>query len=927
MTETNLKTKRNYGYDILCNTFELSMRNYIGELLLSNYGSEWINHIPQGVIQDLKNYKGVIETSSLDDFLEDLNFSHLKNIITEKNNYKLSKSFLGDLSNDRFIELMDELNIYRRKIAHVKSTFSDVDLINLIENVKLLCQGERAKSIIAYVENEEYKSITEIPDVFFERFECQNNLPSEDYDLVGGFVGREKEIKALKKMITSEQDRIITITGAGGIGKTSIALKIGYSFLFDLNNPFDAIIWFSAKKDKLTEDGIVPIIADIENNEKLIVDILKIIEPDVVNKFKKAGVPSEYYSNYLYSLFSSNKCLLIIDNLETIITDNNIIDFIKDVPRPSQVLITSRKGLGEIERRYPLFDMAEKDAIRLFRLIANERQKIDLVKLSDENIAKLVKKVKCYPLLIKWSIGQVILGKSIDEAFSEILAGDSEIAKFSFNDVFSLLSKNSKRILFSMVVSGDKPVSKIVLKHLANISDEEFEDAIRELIITSFVFPETRENSDSDLITEYSMLSLTRGFIEIRLDDNNQTRQELITRLHHLSEKLNDYEKAKSDYSQSLFSLGIKTPEEKVAFIYAKTAKNYIRSGDMVKAEENFNEALKMAPNFSYVLVEFSKFEFNRNHIPNALKLSKKAVENNSDSYHTWFNYGLMLQKNKQYNEAIMFLTKAKEINPNHLPIYTELGRTYSFKGCYELAEVEFTIALKEEKYPNYKHKVIAFYSMAENYRRWAQSFQIRGDSDGQIEKLKQASDKIYKAIIISKKDGNLWNRFREIYKDLGIAITYKEGFEKGKPYLEKCLELIELEGYKNYPSPNILRVVCYYLAKFYMKEGGKDEAQIEYLINRGLNNCDLKSDQYEKLQGLKKRLESTKRKTGFIKFYNVSRKFGVIKDNDISYLFFKSSFMKWITDEELAKVDGKKVSFIPSMSKQKKLVATEVLM
>ena len=419
-------------------------------------------------------------------------------------------------------------------------------------------------------------------------------------------------------MSTSDQDRIITITGAGGVGKTAIALKLAYLFLSDPQNPYEAIVWFSAKTTKLTDEGIVPLEPGIKSNEQLVTDLLNVVDPGTLQKFSEAQVPLSSYKLHLYNLFASQKCLVVIDNLETILKDDELISFIKDIPRPSQVLVTSRKGMGEIERRYPIGDMPQRDAVQLFRIIARERKRGDLLRFPEETIVSLVKRVKCYPLLIKWSIGQVCLGKDINEAFSQIYAGESEIAKFSFNDVFNLLSENSKLILYSMILYGEKPSSRFILMHLCNLNEEQFEDAIKELIIASFVFPESKE-IDSKMITEYSMLTLTRGFVESKLDDEPKIREMLQTRYFHLAEQIKELEKAKTSYSQSLFSLGIKSIEERVAFDYVKAAKVFYKQGYIENADVNFQEALTIAPKFGYVLIEYSKYESARGHDENAL--------------------------------------------------------------------------------------------------------------------------------------------------------------------------------------------------------------------------------------------------------------------------------------------------------------------
>lgn len=935
MANNSLRITRNYGYDILINIFEPFLRKYIAnDVFLINYGKDWKNHIPQGVMIELSKIKEIPEDCSIDDFFEELNFINLKDILIAFNNLKLAKSLLGDLSNDKFTELMDNLNVYRRKIAHAKSTFSEFDLITLIEQIELLCQGDAAKEIKRYLKNEEYKNIKEIPPDFFEEYECQNNLPRENYDLDGGFVGRTKEIQSIRKLIKSDQDRIITITGAGGVGKTAIALKVAYSFLPDSQNPFEAIIWFSAKTSKLTEEGIVSMTPEIRSDMQLIEDILSIVDMSALQNFKSAKVPPDSYKTYLYKIFFSQKCLLIIDNLETIIKNDALISFIKDIPRPSQVLITSRKGLGEIERRYPLGDMLEKDAILLFRIIAKERNRPDLVHLKDETISDLVKRVRCYPLLIKWSIGQICLGKEIDAAFSQILEGDSEIAKFSFNDVFSLLSENAKNILFSMIIHGEKTVSRVVLMHITNLSDEQFEDVIKELVITSFVFPESKE-TESGVVTEYAMLALTRGFIENKFDENETNREMLLTRYHHLSEQIQDFEASKSSYSQSLFSLGIKTPEEQVAFNYVKAAKNFYNDNDIENSEKNYEKAIKIAPKLSYVMTEYSKFEFARGHIDESLKLANRAKEVNPESYHAWFHCGIALRRALKTSEALICLQKAKELNSKHLPIYAELGKVYTMIGEYEKAEKEFKDALIEEKYPNYRHKIITLQYLADNYLRSSFSFEERGDKEGQIEQLRIANETVSKALEINSKDKKLWNLYRRVCKHRGIALCKHRGFSEGKQYLEECLKTIRTGNIEIVPESKIIAEACYYLVVFSKTEKNIDSKQIENLINMGIVNSIPNSRLFDKLNYLKKEILGDNatigiidRKFGSVKFYNSTRFFGVIETGNETYLFFISGFRQRLSPVELNKLDGKVVSFtlIESFKIKDEMIATDII-
>jgi len=938
MESSAARLRRNYGYDILINTFESILRKYISNLFIINYGDKWLSQVPKGVLNELAETKQILtpENYPIEDFFEELYFLNLKDILMAFNNFNLAKPFFGELNKNKFGEIMDRLNSYRRKITHAKSTFSEFDLVNLIDDIKMLCQGEQGDEIRQYLKNEAYKNAKEIPANCFEDYDVPNNLPSESYDLDGGFVGREKEIRALMNFINSGQDRIITITGAGGVGKTAIAQKVAYSFLSDQRNQFEGIIWFSAKANKLTDEGIIPLNPDITTYKKLVTDILDILDPNTLESFRQANVPIESYAVYLNTFFSTHKCLLIVDNLETIIKDIELIRFIEEIPRPSQVLITSRKGLGAFERPFPITDLPVKDAIVLFRIIAKERNREDLLRLSEPTITSFVKRVKCYPLFIKWAIGQVCLGKEVNSAFSQILDGQSEIAIFVFNDVFNLLSPNSRNILYGMIVFGDKPATSYVLMHLANLNDDQFEDAMKELTLTSFVFPEIKESETGPPITEYSMLELTRGFIESKLKDDEKTRQILNTRLYHLSEQIHDFEISHSSYFQSLISLGITTFEERIAFDYVKAAKNFYYQGNAEEAEVNFKKAAKVAPRLSYVWTEFSKFEFSRNHISEALKYAQEAIDVKPINYHAWFNLGIILSRTKNYQGAISCFVKAKELNPEHLPIYTELGRAYSFSGEHKKAETEFINALKNEKYPNYKHHIITLQSTAENYRRWAESFRIRRDLDGEIIKLEKALEVITKAVEIAKNDRLVWRSYYRICIDLGIAHAKRDGFKVGKPYLEKCVSSLDPGERGILSELDEASVAYYYLAALALREQGIDKSQFALWINQGLSVCKNPKVQAD-LEALKRQLienglitiQDSNRIDGQIRFFNISRQFGIIDSNNNTYLFFANGFRCLLPPNTFVELEVKKVSFAPIRNPRdnSKFMATDILL
>lgn len=907
---------RKYGFDILINRFEPLFREHmVNEVLLVRYGSlKWREAIPKGVIATFETEKDQkFVDMGIEDFFQEIYLWGLKEIAVFGENYLALTDLIPGLSKDKFVEVMDELNEIRKKIAHSK-TFTQFDLYRLVELLKTYFSGPIVKDFLDYLDKEGYKDLKDFPLTITEETRCQQNLPIEEYDLDGGFVGRRKEINAVKKLLYSQEDRIISITGAGGVGKTAIALKTAYSILADENSDYDAIVWLSAKETKLTPGGIIRIEPEITTYLQLLKDILEIVDSKTAQVFTEQKMDTAKYVERLLNVFSSHRCLLVIDNLETIIKNLEIINFIKDIPRPSQVLITSRKGLGEIERRYPLPDFDERNAMELFRLIAREKNRKDLLQLPDETIKRLVRSVRCYPLLIKWSIGKICLGMDTKSAFSEIYSGKTEIAEFVFNDIFKLFNEDARKCLYCMIILGERPITKHVLMHLSGLDEDAFDDAIQELIVASFVYPEVTSAADGEPLTHFLMLSLTRGFIRVRLDEDKKTFNLLQTRYYELSHQMEQFEKSQMAYSQSLFSLGVKSDDEKIAFNYVKTAKNFQRNYENERADENFQLALRIAPNFAYAIIEYAKFEFSRDHIHEANVLFEKAIKLASDNYHAYFNFGMCLKKQNRIDEAISYLEKAKELNPEHLPIYNELGRAYTFKGNCEKANEFFEFAKTKKGPVNYKHLSIAISFQANNYKRWSEQYLERKDYAGCLEKLKEGKRLLTNAFARNVSDKLLQLENKDIAKNIAIQLCKGGRFDEARPFFAECLMPIVLPNGIKLTADSHMADAYYGLAAFGHALSKLSSTEVLECISKGMAIA-RHPNQIAKLSRLKEEIEGKRdvgehRLVGLIKYVNPVKCYGLISSEDQTYLFFLTEINPGVPEESVHELKGRAVTF-----------------
>src|SRR5690606_22258773 len=224
--------------------------------------------------------------------------------------------------------------------------------------------------------------------------------------------------------------------------------------------------------------------------------------------------------------------------------------------------ITSRKGIGQVERRHELKELKAKEAVYLFRQLARDKQLPSLASLPDETIKSYAGKVSFYPLAIKWVIGQVARGKTINAVIDAIHTSDSDISKFCYEQIFSTLSDDCKRILYTLSLLDASPNSS-VLEYVVELDEQAFDDGSEELIRVSLVIHEQFQNEKKEISTRYSLLTLTKGYTRIQLNKNIDLREHLKNKINQVESTISTTERAKKEYKHSLYNFGAKSDEEK----------------------------------------------------------------------------------------------------------------------------------------------------------------------------------------------------------------------------------------------------------------------------------------------------------------------------------------------------------------------------
>ena len=831
-------TRKDIGYTIY-SRLEESFRLWISEELLKMFGNEWHLQIPEGVLNKVTERSYIASFKDVDhpmDLLDETDITDLMEIMCYK---KAFSNFIPqEISTvEKFRDKINKLYGIRIKIAHVKRSFSAIDLDLLIEIAESFLpiigsMGDDLKETLKCIKSNPDKIVIRMPvDFIIQEIQPSSpyitNLPPGDYDPDGGFIGRKEDLNKIMNLILGNLHRVITISGAGGVGKTAIAHQICQNLLNKSDLPFDAIVWVSAKEEKLTITGIEPIEPTLLNYESVLDSILETF--GWVDDLTKPITNKEESSHII--LQAGNKgVLLVIDNLETI-RDERVIEFIKDFPPPSKVLITSRLGLGEVERRYPLKEMNIKDAIILLRTIAKEKRVKTLVELPDSILSKYVDKMSRYPLAIKWVIGQVALGKDINIAIGDLTSSTGDVAKFCFEHIFdSLLNEEARTVLYALA-ANDKPITRGVLSHVSNLSPENLDIALRSLTIASLVIPAHNKSADGTIETRYELLPLTRNYIQSKLKSHPEIHRDIKNRTEMVQSLIEEADRAGRYYRYSLRDMGAESEEEKIAATWSITAYQRYQAGDYDIAVEHFNKAAQIAPNFPAVYRNWATMETEAGFYEKADELMKKATKLNSKDSRIWFVWGNIEKHRQRLDRAYGYFKKALDLSPKDAVILGSLGEVEKRRNNFENADKLLKKALKEgaSDVSSRRHEIICNTSLADNLRRWSELLLRDRRSEDALNKLKESYKIASEVAKLAKDDYRAQDTFREVSLSLAYLLLHLEGLHKAKQYFEDAI----VQSPRRAKEKKITAAACYKIANTLIEDGNIEEARKYYNMGR----------------------------------------------------------------------------------------------
>jgi predicted ATPase/DNA-binding SARP family transcriptional activator len=362
------------------------------------------------------------------------------------------------------------------------------------------------------------------------RESSKTNLPVP----LTSFIGRQKEVDQIVRLVG--KDRLVTLTGSGGVGKTRLAIQTANRLI----SKFKDGVWW--------------------------VDLVGLADPlrvpqAVAQVVEVPGIPNQPLIKTLTEHFRSKQVLLILDNCEHLISAcAQLADYLLSTCKKLKILATSREGLDilgetiwsvpslslpEMQEAYAIKSLNKFESIRLFSERALLVQsKFELTDQNTKAVVQICRRLSGMPLAIELAAARVKMmsvdeiAKRLDDRFDLLTAGNRtalprhQTLRATIDWSFDLLSE-AERILFrrlSVFSGGFTLHAAEAIAAGGDIVQSQVVELLGNLINKSLVKVEERLE-DAQVETRYGMLETIREYAREKLYEEGE---EDILRSRHL---------------------------------------------------------------------------------------------------------------------------------------------------------------------------------------------------------------------------------------------------------------------------------------------------------------------------------------------------------------------------------------------------------
>lgn len=293
------------------------------------------------------------------------------------------------------------------------------------------------------------------------------NLPSGIVD----YIPRPDLEAEVRRAATNDRHPIVTLVGSGGIGKTSVALKV----LAEIaeTDRYKVIIWFSSRDIDLLMVG-AKVVRPKVLTDKDMADEYRSLLGDVAEVDGKKIPAVELMARHLHSS-PHGPTLFVFDNFETVRSPVDLFQWIDtNIRLPNKAIITTR--FRDFKADYPI-EVHGMELPEARALVDQMAAKLGIASLlSERNREEIIEDSNAHPYVIKIMMGEIANSGKYARA-KILLARKDDILDALVERTFVNLTPIASRIFLMLSawrsLVPQLAVEAVMLRHGPDVGDPE----------------------------------------------------------------------------------------------------------------------------------------------------------------------------------------------------------------------------------------------------------------------------------------------------------------------------------------------------------------------------------------------------------------------------------------------------------------------
>lgn len=263
---------------------------------------------------------------------------------------------------------------------------------------KTLGDGENGSRFIETVPRRGYRFLPEVQVIDFAKQTISGVPPNNLSIQPDTLIGRETEIAEIKNLLRREEVRLLTLTGVGGTGKTTLAQAVAREMLMDFKDGVFFVELAAVTNPELVASTIAQTLGIKESGGKPILEMLE---------------------DYL----REKQILLVIDNFEQVLPAAPVLAKLARITPDLKILVTSRAILHlsadyefvvppltvpENSAQMSLDELSKYESVKLFVERARSvRPSFELTEENAQSVAEICLRLDGLPLAIELAAARV----------------------------------------------------------------------------------------------------------------------------------------------------------------------------------------------------------------------------------------------------------------------------------------------------------------------------------------------------------------------------------------------------------------------------------------------------------------------------------------------------------------------------------------